>query len=264
MSVSDRYRRAWEGFWEDNSGEAGAPFWDADAALTAVPHLALLDPHVDRGLPIVDLGCGNGTQTRFLATRFPLAVGVDLSAAAIAHARRLTRGHVCAAGPEFETLNLADPDAVTRLARRTGEANVYMRAVLHQSDGADRGAVAGAIAGFLGVRGRAFVVEPTGAARHVLRLVDDRPGEPSEKLRQVRAHGLRPCEAPDGELAALFRRAGLEVLADGETALAMNEHDGRGNRVALPARWFVLRRAVRRPRPRAARYAKAVTAAPSR
>lgn len=259
MSVSDRYRRAWEGFWEDCSGEPGAPFWDAEAALTAAPHLKLLDPYVDRALPIVDLGCGNGTQTRFLATRFPLAVGVDLSAAAIAHARRLAQGHLVAGGPEFETLNLADPDAVARLARRTGEANVYMRAVLHQSDGADRGAVAGAVAAFLGVHGRAFVVEPTAAARHVLRLVDDRPGEPSEKLRQVRAHGLRPCEAPDGELAALFRRAGLEVLAEGDTGLAMNEHDGLGNRIELPARWFVLCRAVRGSRPRTARHANAGT-----
>ncbi|WP_449488527.1 methyltransferase domain-containing protein, partial [Streptomyces purpurascens] len=82
MSATSRYREAWEGFWRAASAEPGAVFSDAEPVLTAGPHLALFEPHVaDPVLPMVDLGCGNGTQTRYLADRFPRVVGADLSAA---------------------------------------------------------------------------------------------------------------------------------------------------------------------------------------
>src|SRR5690606_21300454 len=88
MSVTSRYREAWEGFWNEAPHGQGAVFWDAEPALTAARHLALFEPHLaDPGLPLVDLGCGNGTQTRYLAERFPRVLGADLSAAALDHAR---------------------------------------------------------------------------------------------------------------------------------------------------------------------------------
>ncbi|NED05056.1 class I SAM-dependent methyltransferase, partial [Streptomyces sp. SID6648] len=62
---------------------------DAEPALTAGRHLAHFEPHLtDPALPLIDLSCGNGTQTRYLAERFPHVVGADLSAAALEHARR--------------------------------------------------------------------------------------------------------------------------------------------------------------------------------
>ncbi|MEE1821897.1 class I SAM-dependent methyltransferase [Streptomyces sp. BE20] len=236
MSASERYVRAWEGFWAENTGEPGEPFWDADATLTAAPHIALFAAHVDRTLTIVDLGCGNGTQTRYLAGHFPRAVGVDLSAAAVAHARRADRDAVA----EFEQLDLTDLEGVRRLGDRIGEANVYLRAVLHQSDPDDRVPVAEAVALLLGRRGRGFVVEPTAAAKAVLQQVAERPGGPPEKLRQVRKHQLRPAEVASGELPELLNEAGLEILDQGESDLAMSERHPDGTRVALPAHWFVV------------------------
>ncbi|MGV9268229.1 class I SAM-dependent methyltransferase [Kitasatospora sp. NPDC003701] len=236
MSASERYVRAWEGFWAESTGEQGEPFWDADATLTAAPHTALFADHVDRTLPIVDLGCGNGTQTRYLAGQFPRAVGVDLSASAVAHARRADRDAVA----EYEQLDLTDLAGVKRLAGRLGEANVYVRAVLHQSDPVDRVPVAAAVALLLGRRGRGFVVEPTAAAKTVLQQVAERPGGPPERLRQVRKHDLRPAEVAAGEVPELLRGAGLEILDEGESDLAMSERHPDGTRVELPARWFVV------------------------
>ena len=236
MSVSERYARAWEGFWAENTGEPGEPFWDAEPLLTAAPHCALFAAHVDRTLPIVDLGCGNGTQTRYLAGHFPRAVGVDLSASAVAHARRADRDAVA----EFQQLNLTDLVEVRRLGEGLGDANVYLRAVLHQSDPDDRAPVAAAVALLLGRHGRGFVVEPTAAAKTVLQQVAERPGGPPEKLRQVRKHQLRPAEVAPGELPELLHGAGLEVLDQGETGLAMSECHPDGTPVALPAQWFVV------------------------
>lgn len=237
MTVSDRYRTSWDGFWEQSSGEPGEPFWDADPALTAALDLPRLTPYADPALPIADLGCGNGTQTRYLATRFPRAVGVDLSAAAVAHARRADPAGTAA----YEQLNLADADQAQARAlhARLGDTHVYMRAVLHQSDPEDRPAVAAAVAALVGARGRALVLEPTGDAKRVIAAIAEQPGGPSPKLRRVKEHDLRPGEVAEGEVAALLRAAGLTVLEEGPTTLAMSENRADGSPVELPALWFV-------------------------
>lgn len=235
MSVSDQYSKAWEGFWEETSDVPGEAIWDSDPALTAAPHLALLAPCLDPTLPIVDLGCGNGTQTRFLATRFPRALGVDLSRAAVEHARRANG----AGSAEFEQLDLVDTEAVRALHGRLGDCNVYMRAVIHQSDPQDRAAVAEAVAELVGARGRAFVAELRGRAKEVLQEAARRPGGPSRKLQRVFAHGLRPAEVADYEVRELLGAAGLELFAEGDIDLAMEDFHADGRRVELPAHWFV-------------------------
>ncbi|MEU2840605.1 class I SAM-dependent methyltransferase [Streptomyces sp. NPDC007076] len=242
MDVSRRYREAWEGYWSATSDTPGEAIWDSDPSLTSVPHTELLLPHADTSLPVVDLGCGNGTQTRYLATRFPRAIGVDLSHAAITHARHGDPEGVA----EYAQLDLVDAAAVAALRERTGDTNVYMRAVIHQSEPEARAAVAAAVAVLVGERGRAFVVEPTPASKDVLQQVAKGPDGPPEKLRRVLDHGLKPASASEEEVRRLLQEAGLTTLAAGATALAQTEYLPDGTRVALPARWFVLGPAERR------------------
>ncbi|MFE7568297.1 class I SAM-dependent methyltransferase [Streptomyces sp. NPDC057539] len=238
MDVSRRYRESWEGFWAATSDTPGEAIWDSDPSFTSVPDSELLLPYADATLPVVDLGCGNGTQTRYLATRFARAIGVDLSHAAIEHAR-----HADTAGTaEFEQLDLVDLDAVRALRERTGDTNVYMRAVIHQSEPQDRRAVAAAVAELLGERGRAFVVELTSASKAVLQRAAAEPGGPPPKLRRVFDHGLKPAGAGDEEVPELLRAAGLRILADGDTALVQTEQMRDGTRIELPSRWYVLAR----------------------
>ncbi|WP_405670414.1 class I SAM-dependent methyltransferase [Streptomyces sp. NBC_01530] len=238
MNVSEDYRNAWESYWQATSDAPGEAIWDSDPSLTAVPHSELLLPHADSGRTIVDLGCGNGTQTRYLATRFARAVGVDLSHAAIEHARRAGDG---AAGAfEFQQLDLTDTAAVGALHARLGDSHVYMRAVIHQSEPHARAAVAAAVAGIIGGQGRAFVVELTAESREVLRRAAGGPEGPPPKLRRVFEHGLKPADAEDAEIPQLLREAGLTILADGDTTLPQTEHMADGSRIDLPARWFVL------------------------
>ncbi|MEV8602165.1 class I SAM-dependent methyltransferase [Streptomyces griseoviridis] len=236
MDVSSRYREAWEGYWRETSDAPGEAIWDADPSFSAAPHSELLLPHADASLPVVDLGCGNGTQTRYLAGRFPRAIGVDLAQAAIDHARRADPEGVA----EFERLDLVDRDAVAALHERIGDANVYMRAVIHQSDAGDRPAVARAVATLIGSHGRAFVTELTRAAKDVLQRAMREPDGPPEKLRRVFAHGLRPADAEDTETPELLRAAGLTVLASGAAPLPQTAHLTDGTRIELPAHWYVL------------------------
>ncbi|MFJ6379012.1 class I SAM-dependent methyltransferase [Kitasatospora sp. NPDC092039] len=237
MSVTSRYLDAWEGFWRDAPEEPGSVIWDADPALSAERHLTLFRPHLaDPALPVVDLGCGNGTQTRFLAERFPLALGVDLSEAALDRARRGDP----AGRAEFTRLDATDAEAVRALHRRLGDANVYVRGVIHQSEPADRPRVVEAIGVLLGARGRAFVFELAEAAKGVLGELARGPAGPPPKLRPVFAHGLTPGEVADSVFPELFRAAGLDVLAAGELPLSTTESTPDGARIELPAHWLVV------------------------
>ncbi|WP_409234218.1 class I SAM-dependent methyltransferase [Streptomyces sp. PA5.6] len=239
MSVTSRYRAAWEGFWQEAPDEPGAVFWDAEPILTAGLHLALFEPHMTTaGLPVVDLGCGNGTQTRFLADRFPRVLGVDLSAAALERARRADPADQV----DFRELDAVEKSEAEQLHAEIGDANVYMRGVLHQCDPADRQPLLDGIATLLGERGRAFVVEPSEAARPVLLGLARGPAGPPPKLAPIFAHGLAPAEVADASVASYVEGAGLAVLASGELPLTTTEFTSDGTRIELPSRWLVVGR----------------------
>ncbi|MFD9793545.1 class I SAM-dependent methyltransferase [Streptomyces sp. NPDC059070] len=239
MSVTNRYKGAWDGFWGEAPDEPGAVFWDAEPALTAGPHLALFEPHLaDLALPMVDLGCGNGTQTRFLADRYDSVVGVDLSAAAVERAKSQDPD----GRARFEELDATDEKAVQELHARLGDANVYVRGVLHQCEPADRAPLAEAVATLVGARGRALLVELAEGAKQVLAgLVQDPAGAPP-KLRPVFAHGLTPGAVPDAAVPALLEAAGLTVVAGGELPLTTTEYGPDGTRIVLPSKWWVVGR----------------------
>ncbi|MFJ8076721.1 class I SAM-dependent methyltransferase [Streptomyces sp. NPDC096176] len=231
--------RAWEAFWRDTGDEPGEVLWDAAPALTAGVHLALFEPHMtDPALTLVDLGCGNGTQTLFLGDRFTSVLGVDLSAAAIEHARRQDK----AGEARFRELDATDEALVAQLHAELGEANVYMRGVLHQCAPEDRQALADSVAELVGLRGRAFVVELSEAAGRQLMELAHRPMGPPPKLRPVLEHDIVPGAVADAELPEFFRTAGLTVLASGDLPLTTTEYAPSGERIELPSKWLVLGR----------------------
>ncbi|KAB1149842.1 class I SAM-dependent methyltransferase [Streptomyces luteolifulvus] len=241
MSVTSRYREAWEGFWREAPGGQGAVFWDAEPALTVGLHLALLEPHLtDRGLPLVDLGCGNGTQTRFLADRFPHVIGADLAAAALDRARQADP----AGQASYRLLDAAEKSEAQTLHAELGDANVYMRGVLHQADPDDRQPLVDGLAALVGERGRAFLVELSEAAKPVLMGLAQGPAGPPPKLAPIFRHGIAPGEVADEAVPRHLRAAGLTVLASGELPLTTTEYGPDGARIELPSKWLVAGRPV--------------------
>ncbi|MET7699033.1 class I SAM-dependent methyltransferase [Streptomyces sp. NPDC005485] len=236
MSVTSRYREAWEGFWREASEEPGSVFWDAEPALTVGVHLPLFERHLAApGLPLVDLGCGNGTQTRFLADRFPHVVGADLSAAALDHARRADR----AGQARYRLFDGSEKNDAETLHAELGDANVYMRGVLHQCEPDDRQPLVNSLAALVGERGRAFVVELAEAAGTVLRGLAQSPEGPPAKLAPVFRHGIAPGEVSDAAIPDYLRTAGLTILASGELPLITTEFTADGRRIELPSKWLV-------------------------
>jgi SAM-dependent methyltransferase len=240
MAESDGgYAAAWEGFWRDTKPGPGEAAWDSAPEEAAALHVPLFADLLDAGadLPWVDFGCGNGTQSRYLARRFGRVVGIDLSPTAIDRARAEDPdGRV-----DFRLLNTLHPDEVRSLREELGDANVYLRGILHQSRPEDRPAVAEAVALLLGRRGIAFDVEMAAAAKPEIQRYATAAGGSLPKFATLMQHGLTPADAPDEAFPALFRAAGLNVLRTGDTPLHSTQPTPTGTPVVLPMRYLVAR-----------------------
>jgi SAM-dependent methyltransferase len=90
--VSEK-RQVWEERWEQRQGEDF--FWYLREAPKEL--VALLEgADAPRGAAL-DLGCGNGVATAYLARHLHPAVGLDIASAAVRQAQELTRGEGVAA-----------------------------------------------------------------------------------------------------------------------------------------------------------------------
>ncbi|WP_075731964.1 class I SAM-dependent methyltransferase [Streptomyces acidiscabies] len=236
MSVTQRYRESWEGFWREAPEGAGEVFWDAEPEVAVASHLPLFTPHLlDPGLPLIDLGCGNGTQTRFLATRFARVLGVDLAEAAVDQARRADPGGLAA----YRFLDAVEEGAAESLHAELGDANVYVRGVLHQCGPDDRQPLMDAVAALVGARGRAFLVEPSEGAGAILGGLARRPEGPPAKLAPIFRHGIAPGAVPDAAVPDHLASAGLAVLDLGTAPLTTTERTPDGALIVLPSQWVV-------------------------
>jgi SAM-dependent methyltransferase len=155
---------AWDLFWSkvQTTGAAGDVLWDSGSDSEMQGYVDRLTLHLDPALPIVDVGCGNGSFTRRLAEHFPYAVGVDVSAHAVQRAAAESAG---TANVSFAVRDMTDPGSGGRLADGlegpggTAGANVFIRGVLHVLNERDRGALAENVRSIAGRRGRVFLAE---------------------------------------------------------------------------------------------------------
>src|SRR5436309_13736604 len=106
-----RYPDQWDSYWRSvhRTGRGGEVLWDNVPERASAEDLKRFMPYMDPALPLLDLGCGNGRQSRFLCRHFPRVVGADVSPAALELARR----EAAEEGLEIEyrRLNAASPGA---------------------------------------------------------------------------------------------------------------------------------------------------------
>jgi hypothetical protein len=177
-------------------------------------------------------------------------VGVDASAAAIAHARR--EGDAGAAGVEFRVGDIAEPGLGERLAAEFGDVNVHVRGVLHVLSDDQRRAAVGTIAALLGARGTLYVCETDQAGDPLDYLIAQgaRPTHLPPPVRRLIRSGVRaPRHLGPDELAGLFPPSAWRVQAQGRTHMYAVPVQPGGPPQKIPARYAVLRPADHRPAP---------------
>ena len=210
-------RQVWDRFWSgiQRTGAGGEVLWDAasQAELDAV--LARVLARMDRSLPVVDVGCGNGRFSRLLAAHFPRVVGIDISSHAVQKARAESRG---IANVEYRVVDVSAPGAGRALGDELGEVNVFMRGVFHTFNAAQRTSTVANLAHMLGRRGVLYGLETNYEGDPLDQLVAQgatmtRLPEP---VRKCIAAGVRPpSHFGEAEAREFFPSHGWEMLESG-------------------------------------------------
>lgn len=232
------YRESWDGYWRDVTPRPGAAFWDSAPDHAIKRELPLFRDVFDPQLPLIDVGCGNGTQTLALADAFARVIGVDVSEEALRGAR-LYHG---AANVEYRALDLLDSAAVRALHAELGDANLYLRGVIHQLRPEDQMPAVHNLAALLGRRGQAFLVELSPAAKHLFASLANRPGGPPAKLQQILSHGIVPAVLQEGDLPQLFHQAGFVLRTQGSTTVVATQSLPSGEIIEVPCDYFLFQR----------------------
>lgn len=209
----------WESYWRATSqlvatadADAGS-IWEAGAEQVAARDLTRFRTQVDATLPLLDLGCGSGIQTKYLAGHFSRVIGVDVSESAVTLAAQQNE----APNVSYRQLDVFDAAGVRRLHEELGDVNIYMRTLLHLVPAERRPAFAAAIATLLGRRGTLYLYELGGAAHAYFGGFIERNGMPV-RLARVLATGIRPGSVDSAQVTSMFSPGRFEVVAEGETA----------------------------------------------
>jgi SAM-dependent methyltransferase len=236
MTASNRYLTSWESFWSTSTGAPGEIFWDANPAHAAQLDLALFQRYVDPQLPLIDLGCGNGTQTRFLSDHFVKVIGTEISPAAV----EIARTKHAAANISYRVLDVLSPDAAQALHEEIGDANMYVRAVLHQLSPADHEKAIQSIGRLLGTKGTLYLIELSSAAEPFFAQLIQQYGPPPG-LARVFQHQITPGMLNENELEKLFPPDRFTLISTGKSYIQTVHTLSTDEVVKVPAFYAILR-----------------------
>ncbi|HEX8705065.1 MAG TPA: class I SAM-dependent methyltransferase, partial [Myxococcaceae bacterium] len=208
---------AWNRYWGgiQRTGAEGEVLWDAGSQNEIASSLERLLPRMDSGLPIVDVGCGNGRHTRTLASHFPKALGIDLSTQAVEKARQESQG---LSNVSYEVLDLSVPGAGRKRATGLGDVNVYVRGVFHILDHPRLVAMVSNLRDMLGSRGTLYLLETAhqGSPLDYMMSLGATASSIPSPLRRLIESGIRaPRTFGEKRFREYFSEAQWETLASG-------------------------------------------------
>lgn len=236
MTSPNRYLTSWEGFWSTTTGAPGEIFWDANPAYAAQQDVVLFKDAIDPQLPLIDLGCGNGTQTRCLADHFPRVIGTEISPAAI----EIARTKHAAPNVSYRILDVLCPDDAQALHEEVGDANIYMRGVLHQLSPADQATAIQSIGRLLGTTGILYLIELSSAAEPFFDQLIKQYGPPPG-LARVFQHQITPGLLNENDLGVLFPPDRFTLIRTGPSHIQTVHTLPTGDVVKVPAFYAILR-----------------------
>lgn len=227
----------WEHWWTTLDGTAGEVVWEAHQA-DLVADLEVFASAFDPGLPVIDLGCGDGRQTRFLARHFVTVLGVDISPSAIARAD----SNDSTPNVRYRVLDARHAGEAEQLHRELGDANVYVRGMLQALPAGHRPEAVDTIALLLGETGTLFAKElPPEASSYFARLVARHGLSPTlERVMRL----IPPGHITEPELLALFSPDRFKLLNAGPSHIHTVNSMPDGEVIKVPAIHALLR-----PRP---------------
>ena len=237
--TANSYRNSWDGYWSSLSGGPDEVFWDSAPAHAAALDLRNFGSFFDPSLPLVDFGCGNGTQTRFLADHFRTVVGLDVSPVAIQAA--------AASAPNltYRVADILDGGQAAALHAEMGDSNLYVRTVLHQLAPEDQVAAASVLRLLMGSRGMVYLIELSSGAEPYFQSVIREYGMPPQ-LARVFEHNIHPGILDENDVEKFFPASDSATVAAGASVIQTVHMLPTGQPARVPAFYRVI---AARPQP---------------
>jgi 2-polyprenyl-3-methyl-5-hydroxy-6-metoxy-1,4-benzoquinol methylase len=218
----ERYQAQWESYWNETAelemvapGEESRSIWDMPPRLAVDLDVPRFKAFLEPSLPIVDFGCGNGTQTASLSRHYKRVIGTDVSASAI----KLAHDKNARDNVTYEVLDAFDGAAVAAFHEKYGDVNIYMRFVLHQVKLHERGAFAKAVDTLLGARGSIYLYEMGTAAGAYFDAWMTKHGMP-KSLHRILKTGAGPGGVDANLVRQVFGEDEYAYLTEGPAVAA--------------------------------------------
>ncbi|UZX05243.1 class I SAM-dependent methyltransferase [Arthrobacter sp. CDRTa11] len=232
---------AWDRYWAGiaRTGPQGEVLWDSGSDHELLGYRDILQRHLDPGLPVVDIGCGHGSFTRDLAALFPQAIGVDVSAHAVA---RATRESAELDNVSYLVRDMTAAGAGKGLAGAT-DANVFIRGVLHVLNPSDQAALVENLREIVGTTGAVFLAETNfqgNPVEYVSHLGATSRAIPAPLERAIRELPM-PGHFGPVERARAMPADVWELLEDGPVTIETNPMTAVTGASLVPGYFAVLR-----------------------
>ena len=196
----NHYSDAWDGFWGSLSGDPQDVIWNVSPELAAEQDFGHFHTFFrSNDLPLVDVGCGDGTQTQFLGQYFSHTIGVDVSERAI----ELARSQTVVGNINYQVLDILDETACRGFHQTLSDINIYMRGVLLQFQPDERVIAAKNLRHLIGAKGYIYLSEYPPEVKEYYAAIIENQGMPPGFAR-ILEHGIKPGGISQEEIAILF------------------------------------------------------------
>lgn len=233
---SDYYETNWDSYYRSLKDKEELIPWDVPPEKAVMQDLKRMKPFLDPQVPLVDIGCGLGTQTACLANHFVKATGTDISDEAI---RSAVRKYQSYSNLDFKTLNILNTNECRKFYQNHGDSNLYMRGTLQQIITDDRTDFAISVKILLGKTGKLYFIElSTKAKDFFLHLYKTKKEFPASLNRVLRQKVTQLIGVHLDELSTIFPATDFHILHSGEDSISLKFGDE--NIVSIPATYGII------------------------
>jgi SAM-dependent methyltransferase len=231
-SNSTTYSKNWDQFYRSaNDGGGRTPLWEVPPAEAVELDYEIFGKDFQNGLPVIDLGCGLGTQAAFLHTRFQEVIGLDVSPKAV----ELANLQYQSENLRFVAIDEGDPDFFRLFHEQYGDSNIYLRGVMHQILDRDLPGFIQTLKLLMGTRGKLFFMEVADNIIDYLDSTSPRFSKMPAAMKKALLSNLPPRGLNFDIIRELFPEKHFTLLTLGKSYLNTNLLIGNDQPLEIPA-----------------------------
>lgn len=205
--------------------------WDVDAERAIKTDLEVISKYFNDALPIIDFGCGTGTQSAYLTLQFDKVLAIDVSQTAIEQAKNLhSNEHL-----EFRTINHENDNFYNALNVEFGDCNIYMRGVIHQIKDEDLRSFNENLKTLMGLTGKLYFIEVANHIFDYFSKASDSFSKLPSAMKQTFLSHLPPRGLDQNNLSHFFDPELFKTLYYEPTFLKTNLVFKDDNEIKIPA-----------------------------